>query len=294
MLPHRKLLAVILAASLLASGCLPQVAQETNDLLVLQNELQKKFGDQTELHLAIGVNRGTLYVSFINSSANGWPEEARGKRAAEAAQFVKTRFRQIGQVRTILVSFRRRKTRLLVFHQTQTVGSYPFNENAQFIEPRNVTSSGVALETTASYSSRDNRSDVFAYGIQLEGEPGKDGVTVLPNFHTTGDVNVTKGPPPKTVQFDFASYSSTPRFKETESITFVTDGKRLLQTKGTFHGNDAQFCYLRLPYSVFRQMTGAKSLVIKLGDNEYPLTPRQWEVIRGMMTYVADDQSLLR
>ena len=287
MLPHRTLFAAILAGSLLASGCLPSVAKELRDLQVLQNELQKKFGDETDVHLATGVNRGTLYVSFINSSVNDWPEEAREKRAAEAAQFVKTRFSN-NQVSAILVSFLRRKTRLLVLHHTKTVGSYPFDKNGQPFGPPEATLSRVALETTANYSARGNRSDVFAYGIQLEGEPGKDGVTLLPNFHTTGDVNITKGPPPKTVQFDFASYSSTPRFKETEAITFVADGKRLLKTKGTFHGNDAQFCYLPVPYPAFRKMIDAKTLTIKVGAKEYTLTPFQFRALQKMGDYVTE------
>ncbi|HKV35495.1 MAG TPA: hypothetical protein VJP89_14260 [Pyrinomonadaceae bacterium] len=292
MLPHRKLLATILAASLLASGCLPKIAEDLNDLQLLRNELTKKFGDQTELYLPTGVNRGTLYVSFINSAYNNFPHEVRSRRAAEAAQFVKTTFRQMDQVSTILVSFLRRKTQLIVFHHTQTVDSIPFAKDANLMQPPtttpSTTTSGVALETVANYMSEDDESNVFAYGIQLEGDPGADGVTVLPNYKTKGDLNVKKGRPPKTVQFDFASYSSTPRFEETESITFVTGGKPVFATKGTFHGNDTQFCYLPVPYPAFRKMIAARSLTIRVGAKEYSLTPRQFGVVQKMGEYITE------
>lgn len=142
--------------------------------------------------------------------------------------------------------------------------------------------------TVANYLSEDDESNVFAYGIQLEGEPGKDGVTVMPYFRTKGDVNVQKEPRPKMVQFDFASYSSTPRFPETVQFTFIADGKPVFRTTGTFQGNDAQFCYLPVSYPAFRQMIAAKSLTIKVGAKEYPLTPDQFGAVQKMGDYITE------
>ena len=113
-------------------------------------------------------------------------------------------------------------------------------------------------------------------------------MTLIPNFKTTGDVNVKKGPPPKTVQFDFASYASTPRFDQSVTITFVADDKSLLETQGTFFGNEAQFCYLPVPYPVFRKMLAAKQVTIKLGAKEYLLTPRQFATLQEMSKYVKE------
>lgn len=289
MLPHRTLLAGILVASLFAAGC-KQVVKTIGELQVLHTELTKKFGDEVNVHVQESGPRLVLTVSFINSLLNEKTQPARFKRAAEAAKVVTTHYPRINSVSAIWVGFVRRQTRMLVFHRSEGLDFYPFDRNAQLIQPTDTTTntSGVPLETSAHYSRDINQSNVFAYGIQLEGEPGKDGVTVLPNFKTTGDVNEKRGPPPKTVQFDFASYSATPRFEQVVPITFVADGNTVLQTKGTFHGNDAQFCYLPVPYAAFRKMITAKQVTIKLGDKQYRLTPSQFEALRKMSEYVTE------
>jgi hypothetical protein len=289
-LPRRIFLAAVLLSSLFATGCIKEVAKTLGEIQTVHAELTKKFGDDVYVNVNENGKSMIVTVSFINSALNEKPQEERFKRAAEAATVVKTHYKRIDKVNAIWVGFVRRKTRMLVFHHTEGLNFYPFDKEAKWIQPppSETTNPGVVLGTTANYSANDNYSSVFANGIQLEGVPGKDGVTLLPNFKTTGDVNVKKGKPPKSVQFDFASYASTPRFEQTEPIVFIADGKSVLQTKGTFHGNDAQFCYLPVPYSAFRKMIAAKAVIIKVGAKVYALTPRQMGALQQMGDYVTE------
>jgi hypothetical protein len=288
--PRRIILASVLISSLLATACFKQVAKGLGEVQSLHAELTKKFGDEVYVNVNQSGKALILTVSFINSPLNDKTQEERFKRAEEAALFIKTRYARINNVAAIWVGFVRRKTRLLVFHYTEGLTFYPFDKNGAWIRPPepDAPSSGVKLEVVANYLPASNESNVFAYGIQLEGEPGKDGVTVLPNFKTKGDANVQKGPPPKTVEFDFASYSGKPRFAETVPITFTADEEVVLKTKGTFHGNDAQFCYLPVPYPAFRKMIDAKTLTIKVGAKEYTLTPFQFRALQKMDDYVTE------
>lgn len=288
MLPHRIFLAAILLSSLLASACLKEAAKTIGELQTLQAALTKKFGDEVAINVNQTDKNLVVTVSFINSPLNNKSEEERFKRAAEAATVVTANYARINNVGAIWVGFVRRRTRMFVFHYTEGLRYYPFDRTGQPLRPPTETTAGVRLEAVANYRSDINESDVGAYGIQLEGEPGKDGVTVLPNYKTSGDVRVQSGKPPKTVQFDFASYSSTPRFAETVQFTFIADGEVVLKTKGTFHGNDAQFCYLPVPYSAFRKMIDAQRLTIRVGAKEYPLTPFQFAAVRQMGDYIAE------
>jgi hypothetical protein len=201
---------------------------------------------------------------------------------------VKATYTGINNVSAIWIGFLRQRTRMLVFHYTEGLSYFPFDKNAEPLMPPDPSAPEPSLETTATYHAARNQSDVFAYGIQLEGQPGKDGVTLVPNFKTTGDVNVKKGPPPKTIQFDFASYSRTPRFQQTAPITFIANDTTVLQTEGTFFGNDPQFCYLPVPYTAFRKVLAAKGLTIKLGDKTYRLTPRQFATLQELSKYVTE------
>ena len=286
--PRRIILASILISCVLATACIKEAAKSLGEVQSLHAELTKKFGDEVYVNVNYTDKNVVLTVTFINSALNEKTPEERFKRAEETAKVVNALYPRIKDVGIIWVGFVRRQTRLVVFHYTQSLNFYPFDRNGQPLQEPRETTPGVKLETVANYLSEDDESSVFAYGIQLEGEPGKDGVTVMPYFRTKGDVNVQKGPRPKMVQFDFASYSSTPRFPETVQFTFIADGKPVFRATGTFQGNDAQFCYLPVSYPAFRQMIAAKSLTIKVGAKEYPLTPDQFGAVQKMGDYVTE------
>ena len=71
-------------------------------------------------------------------------------------------------------------------------------------------------------------------------------------------------------------------------MTFVADGKVVHKAEGTFTGNDAQFCYVNVPYPKFRRMVSGKELIIKLGDKAYTLTPSQLGAMHALTDYVGE------
>lgn len=284
----RLLPALILISCLLAAACTGATVKRLGELQTLHSDLTQKFGDQ--VHVNVNENGGglVLTVSFVNSGLNEKSPEERFKRAVETAKVVKESYSGVNKLNVIWIGFLRQRTRMLVFHYTEGLNYYPFDKNAQPIESPATVTPEPPLETTANYHALRNQSDVFAYGIQLEGQAGKDGVTLVPNFKTTGDVNVKKGPPPKTVQFDFASYSRTPRFAQNARVTLFADDKPVLETEGTFFGSDPQFCYLPVPYSAFRKLLAAHQVTIKLGDKVYALTPRQFATLQEITSYLKE------
>lgn len=286
MFSRRLLLSSVLISSLLAAGCLKEAAKRLGNLQTLHTELTKKFGDDVHVNLNEGPQL-VLTVTFINSALNDKPPQDRFKRAEETAQLVKAKYERIQTVREIWVGFVRMNTRFVVFHRSEALDYYGFDKDAGPLMPPDA-SPGLATETgpIANYSSTSNQSDVSIGAIQLEGEPGKDGVTMMPHFNVPGDVNKKLSPPPKAVSFDFASYAAKARFEQTVPISFIADGKPVLQTEGTFVGNKAQFCYLPVPYPAFKRIIAGGELVVKVGDKVYPLPPSQFDALKEMGAYV--------
>lgn len=291
LLPHRTFLAAILILALLTAGC-GEMVTHLSELTIVQSELLKKFGEDVLVNATPGMNNGVmLMVWFVNSPLNEQSENARLKRAEQTAQIVKAKYARIQNVRELWVGFLRQKTRLGLFHRREVVGMHGFDKNAQPLpggvkEARTQPSTG--SEVTANYSSTSDVTDVSVSGIQLEGQPGGLGVTVLPFYKVPGDARTEKGRPPATVEFNFASYAEKPRFPQTVPIAFVADGKAVYKAEGIFRGTDAQFCYLHVPYKAFRRIVGGKELKIKLGDKEYPLTPSQLKAMNAMTEYVTE------
>ena len=284
---RRTILASILVFSLLTAGCLKQVAKTLGELMSVHNELVKKYNEDVNVHVNDDANNLLLSVTYVNSPLNQKSAAERFRRAEDTAQIVKTKYPRIFSIREIWVGFMQQTSKLGIFHYRQILDFYVFDKEAEPLR-KPEDSSGVSLEVGVTYLDRENESDIFVTGIQLEGEPGGLGITVLPHLRVSGDVRARKASPPKTVSFDFASYSEKPRFDETTPIAFLADGKPVLQTKGSFNGNDAQFCYLTVPYPAFRRMIAAEELAIKLGDKEYRLTPSQFGAIQKMGEYVKE------
>lgn len=287
-LPHRKLLALLLISTLLTAGCLKDAIKSLSELQALENALRHKFGDEISLHLSEGINRGMLSVTFINSPLNDSTRQQRALRAQEAAQIVGAHYARSNAVAAIVVVFLRRKTAFAVFHRSQTLDSFGFEKDGQ---PNRYTSPYLPAppdsEITAGYSATEDATDLSSQStLQLDGEPGGYGITFMPHLRLLGDARRTKAPPPKEVLFYFASYSKKPRFSEPVPVEFIADGKPIMQGKATFTGNDAQFSTLEVSYSVFRKMATSREAVIKLGAKEYPLTPKQLELLQKMDDHV--------
>lgn len=291
LLPQRKLLAAILISSLFTAGCVKDAVKSFGELQTLQVALTNKFGDEINVHLSQGVNRGTLSVTFINSPLNDSSRQQRALRAQETAQIVSAHYARSTAVSWITVIFLRRQTQFVVFHRAKTLDSFVFEKDGRPTEytapylPAPLTDT----EITVGYSATDDVTDVSsASTLQLDGEPGGYGITVMPHFKLQGNANRRKAPPPEEVSFLVASYSRKPRFSEPVSVQFIADGKPVMQGKAAFTGNDAQYCSIKVSYSAFRKMATAREAAIKLGAKEYPLTPEQLQVLLKMDAYVLE------
>jgi hypothetical protein len=285
------ILATLVASALLTTACLKQVAESLTEVRRVQQALTKEFGDNVFVNLREQPNHLLLNVSFINSALNNKSSEERAARAQRTAEIVKQTFPRINSVEAIWVGFVRQESHYIFFHQSEMFDYFGFRKDGRKFtsraEPDGVNGSGVQLEVTASYSSTSDESDVLVSGIQLDGQPGGLGLTVLPHFKVAGDVRRVQKRPPAVVSFDFASYAEKPRYRETEPITFLADKKPVLQINGQFKGKDAQFCYLPVPYAAFSKMIAAEELTIKLGGKEFPLKPAEFAAIQRMDEYLS-------
>ena len=292
---RRIILAILVTSSLLTSACLREVAKSLTEVRRVYEALTKEFGDEVFVNINEQSNHTALHVSFINSALNNRSQEERSARARRTVEIVKQTFPRISIVEAIWVGFLRQETHYGFFHRSEMIDYFGFHKDGKIFWSRQgqtdaadtgVNGSGVQLEVTASYSSENDQSDVLVSGIQLEGEPGGLGITLLPHYKVSGDVRAAKAIAPKTVSFDFASYSEKPRFHQTEPITFLADNKPVLKMDGTFNGNDAQFCNLPVPYAAFSKMIAAQELTIKLGGKEYPIQPAEFAEIQRMNEYL--------
>ena len=270
-------------------ACTGVTVRRFGQLQTLYAELTKKFGDNVNVHASEGPSL-ILTVAFINSPLNEKSQPDRGMRAVETAQFIKTRYPLIQSVREIWIVFVRQQTRFFVFHNSHTVEAYAFDKEANALHqpPDGPPPPPDENATTARYHPNTNETDISIEPIQLEGEQGGLGLTLLPHFKVSGDLKKAPPKPPKEVAFDLASFAERPRFTEPVPITFIADGKPVFETKGTFVGNETAFCYLTVPYSAYRRMIASSQLTIKLGDKEYPLPPKRFEALQKMNHYVTE------
>ncbi len=295
MTPHRRTKATILVLLwLLATGCGTHVVKTLSDLVVLRDEIVKKFGDEVNVNIDGNGTGSTLVVTFVNSHLNEKTIAERAKRAQETADLVKVRYPSIRTVGAIWVTFLRQTTEYVVVHHTQGMGSFGFDRDARpLLEDEDYPSDHrtVDLETRATYLDNRGESDVAVSGLQLAGEPGA-GLTLIPHFTVTGDANQVKTNPPTVVGLDFASYGKEAKFQEEITVKFLVDRRILFETKGKFtsyKSSDSvnQFCYLKIPYKEFLRIIAGESLTIRLGENDdYELSGRELDEMRRMTLYV--------
>ena len=133
-------------------------------------------------------------------------------------------------------------------------------------------------------------SPLSSNGIQLEGTPEK-GVTVVPHFSVTGDVNKTRPMPPNEVSLDFAAFSEKPKFPNITKIVFLIDNKVVYLTEGQFSTSKiagdmySEFLYLKVPTAVILKITLGNRVKIRLSEHEYTLTQSQILQIQRMSDY---------
>lgn len=290
---YRHLLWLVLASSLFVCGCsaAKDLGKTLGELTMVRDELIKKFGEQ-DVNVRVNTfqNRRSISVMYVNSPLNQKTTAERAKRAQETAQIVTQHYPSIKNVSEIWVGFMRVTTRLVVFHSSEMIEVLGFDN-----EGRALSDPGVApLDTSTPvvrYLASQNKTDISSNGIQLEGTPEK-GVTVVPHFSVTGDVNKTRPKPPNEVSLDFAAFSDKPKFPNLTKITFFVDNKMVYVTEGQFSTSKiagdmySEFLYLKVPTAVFLKITSGNEVRIRLGKHEYTLTESQLLQIQQMSDYI--------
>jgi hypothetical protein len=288
---------LLVLSCLVLSGCGTGIGRNLGGLIVVRSQLVKKYGDEVNVTVKGAGNRRSLIVTYVNSQLNDTGADERAKRAQETAALVKLSYPGIKAVDTISVGFIRQTTRYVVFHYAEGISMFTFDNEARprrapEEEDYNSVNGKLDLETRATYIDNAHESDVAVSGIQLEGRPGA-GLSLIPHFTVGGDANQFKSKPPKSVAFDFASYSKEEKFQGEVIVKFLVDRNVVLQTKGIFTSwkssdNIAQFCYLKVPYKAFQRMTAGESLTIKVDEKEYELTIEELNALQRMGVYVKD------
>jgi hypothetical protein len=279
----RLFLVLILASSLLTMACTGATVKRLGELQNLQAELTKKFGDEVSLNLTGEI----LYVAIINSRLNFDSPQQRAKRAEETAQIINAHYANSTLVTAIYVTFLLQRTRFLVIHQTLPVDEYGFARNGQQLRPLAGYWPAPLPDSEVAVGHSSDGTDVSpATTFQIAEEPGGYGITLLPHFRLPEEARGIKAPPPEQASFYFSSYSKKPRFSKPVPVEFIVDGMPVMQEEATFVGNDAQYCDVKVSYPVFHKVANAKAATIKLGAKEYPLTPKQLEILRKMDGYV--------
>ena len=292
--PLRFCLAVLLLCSL-ASSC--QVATSLAEISQLQSAIIKEYGEpdvSVNLH-----NNTSLTITFVNSSLNEKSPGEREKRAELTATFVRSHYPSAGRFEEIWVRFVRQKTSYIVITQTEGLEYFGFDKNGRpllppdYHAPRGVPDD--SLRVIAKYLPRTNETEVMITSLQLQGDLNQ-GLHLAPHFTVPGDATGVKRSSviPKSVSFDFASYSPESLFKGETQVKFLTDKNVVLETSGEFastRGQDglyAEFLLLRVPYHAFQRMISGKTLTLMLAENSYELRDEQLQALREMTQYVRD------
>lgn len=294
MLPlYRYALCVVLTSCLLAYGCTTaqDLGKTLGSLAKVRAELIKKFGEE-DVNLRVNTfqNRTNISVTFVNSPLNRTNTEERAKRAQETAQIVRQHYPPIKNISEIRVGFMRVTTRLAIFHWSEVLDTYGFDNEARALRDRGVAPLDPS-QPVVRYVASQNKTDISSSGIQLEGTAEK-GVTVVLHFSVAGDINKITPKPPDEVALDFAAFSEKPKFPNVTQIVFLSDNKVAYSTEGQFStskladGMYSEFLHLKVPTAAFLKITSGRTVKIRLSEHEYMLTEYQILQLQRMSDYI--------
>ena len=261
------------------------------DLAKVRAELIKKFGEQ-DVNVRVNTfqNQTSISVIYVNSPLNQKTTEERAKRAQETAEIVRQHYSSIKNVSEIWVGFMRVTTRLVIFHWSEMLDTYGFDNEARALrDPGNVPLD--RSQPVVRYLASQNKTDISSSGIQLEGTAEK-GVTLVPHFSVAGNVNKITPKPPDEVSLDFAAFSEKPKFPNLTKLVFLSDNKIVYRTEGQFSTSKladdmySEFLYLKVPTAVFLKITSGNTVKIRLNEHEYMLTESEVLQIQRMSDYL--------
>ena len=290
---YRNLLCLVLTSCLLASGCTTarELGKTLGDLTQVRGEIINKFGDKdVNINVNTFENRTRISVVYVNSPLNQKTTEERVKRASETAEIVRQHYPSIKNVSEMWVGFMRSTTRLVVFHYSEMLEAYGFDNEARPLrDPRSAPLD--STQPAVRYSASQNQTEISSSAIVLEGTSEK-GVILFPHFSVAGDANRTTPKPPAEVGLDFAAFSEKPKFPNLTKLVFLSDDKIVYRTEGQFStspiagGMYSEFLYLKVPTAAFVKISSGSTIKLKLNEHEYTLTESQTLQIQRMSDYL--------
>src|ERR1041384_2541784 len=172
---YRYLLCLVLTSCLLAYGCstAKELGKTLGDLATIRAELMKKYGE-ADVNLRINTfqNRTNISVIYVNSPLNQKTTEERAKRAQETAEIVRQLYPSIKNVSEIWVGFMRVTTRLVLFHYSEMLEAFPFDNQAHAMRTTR-TPPAEPGQPSVRYMENQKKAEVSCASIRLEGTEQK-------------------------------------------------------------------------------------------------------------------------
>ena len=290
---YKYFICIVLTSCLLVYGCgtAKELGKTLGHLAAVRAELIKKYGEQ-DVNLRVNTfqNRTIISVVYVNSPLNQKSAEERAKRAQETAEIVKQHYPSIKNVGEIWVGFMRATTRLVIFHSSEMLEAYRFDNEARALRDRGIAPLDPG-QPEVRYSASQNKTEISSSSIQLEGTTER-GVILVSHFSVAGNIHKITPKPPDEVLLDFAAFSEKPKFPNITKLVFLSDDKIVYQTEGQFSTSKiagetyCEFLYLKVPTAVFREISSGSTATIKLNKQEYKLTESQHLQIQRMSDYL--------
>ncbi|HYX31335.1 MAG TPA: hypothetical protein VE863_22560 [Pyrinomonadaceae bacterium] len=267
-------------------------------LAKLQKQLIDKYQEK-EVNVNLQ-NNAYLTISFINSPLNQQDDATRAARAEDVAKFVVKNFPPIRQIQQIWIVFLKSESRFIIFHYSQALGAFSFNNRGELLRRPNVPNvapdSEDPLNPSVKFDPRRNETDIGLERVQLDRDPDH-GIAMVPYYTAKGDARgpVRSAAAPSSVTLDFASYAEQPIFSGDSRLEIICDGKtqfagnaRLLQPQesGTAAGH-AQFLTVEIPFSDFRRMGEAHKTTVRLNAKQFDLNSDAIAALKRMASFVA-------
>ena len=290
----------LLVALVCLSSCSSGLFKQLSEIAKLRQELMTRYQEKdVNVHLQ---NDVYLTISLINSPLNRQDDAAREARAAEVAQFVVKRLPSIQQIKSIWIVFVKSETRWVVFHYSESLGAFVFNNRGEPIrrnEPlpatTNTTTDDDPLSPSIKFNPGRNETDISLTRVQLAGDTNH-GIALVPYYTARGDA---RGPghlaaPPPSVTFDFASYADRPVFSDDSKLEIICDGVKGFSGKAHLlkpqasgsEGSAAQFLMAEIPFDKFVKIGEAHKVQVKLNDKRYDLSPEAIGALNRMAGFV--------
>jgi hypothetical protein len=288
--PSKIAITATVFVAMLGAACSGGMLKTLSGLNAIRNHLTEKYHDEVAVNLT---NGRYLHIVFVNSTLNKMGSDARFERADDAARFVSRNYEEIKSIEQIWVSFVATETHFIIFHKTEGLGGFGFDNNGRPLAGN--SGSENPLDPVVRFNQSLNTTDVGLTRIQLAGDMN-NGLALVPHFTVNGDARKAQSAAPERVILDFASYAHQPVFTKSPEMEIYCDDKlivkgpvRLLPSSAS--GSDetiAQFLTVQITFKSFQKMAAARSVKITLAAKPFELGPADINALSGMAGYARD------